>query len=82
MPTVLRIDGYRFFFYSDERNEPPHVHVTSGGKSAKFWLQPIELARSSGYTMAEINRIWKMVMEHRGSLEERWHEFYGTHERN
>ena len=27
MPTVLRLDGYRFHFYSHEPNEPPHVHV-------------------------------------------------------
>jgi hypothetical protein len=40
MPTVLRVDAFRFFFYSDERNEPPHIHVTSGGKSAKLWLRP------------------------------------------
>ncbi|WP_414707529.1 DUF4160 domain-containing protein [Rhodoferax sp. UBA5149] len=27
MPTVLRISGFRFHFYSDERMEPPHIHV-------------------------------------------------------
>ena len=27
MPTVLRIDGHRFFFYSLEGQEPPHIHV-------------------------------------------------------
>ncbi|MCI0750676.1 MAG: DUF4160 domain-containing protein [Flammeovirgaceae bacterium] len=27
MPTVLRIGPFRFHFYSDERNEPPHIHV-------------------------------------------------------
>lgn len=26
MPTVLRVAGYRFFF-SNEGNEPPHIHV-------------------------------------------------------
>ncbi|PWJ22358.1 DUF4160 domain-containing protein [Jannaschia seohaensis] len=52
MPTVLREDGYRFFFYSNEGDplEPPHIHVMKAGAEAKFWLgPPAELARSSGF---------------------------------
>jgi len=26
MPTLLLVEGYRFYFFSDERQEPPHVH--------------------------------------------------------
>jgi hypothetical protein len=48
MPTVLRWDGYRFYFFSNERNEPPHMHVDKGGRSAKFWLLPVGLARNFG----------------------------------
>jgi hypothetical protein len=25
MPTVLRVSGFRFFFYSLEGSEPPHM---------------------------------------------------------
>ncbi|MBI4007657.1 MAG: DUF4160 domain-containing protein, partial [Planctomycetes bacterium] len=46
MPTILRIKGYRFFFFSLEGREPPHIHVEHAGKYAKFWLEPVELARS------------------------------------
>ncbi|WP_439481025.1 DUF4160 domain-containing protein [Cyclobacterium plantarum] len=42
MPTVLRIGPYRFFFFSNEGNEPPHIHVESGEGHAKFWLEPVE----------------------------------------
>jgi hypothetical protein len=38
MPTVLRWGPYRAFFYSNERDEPAHVHVRAGGREAKFWL--------------------------------------------
>jgi hypothetical protein len=38
MPTVLRISGYRLYFYSHEPNEPPHIHIDKGGSSAKLWL--------------------------------------------
>jgi Domain of unknown function (DUF4160) len=44
MPTVLRNRGYRFYFYSHEPNEPPHIHVDRDRLSAKFWIQPVALA--------------------------------------
>jgi hypothetical protein len=44
MPTVLRIGRYRFFFFSNESNEPPHIHVKASGDEAKFWLEPVQLA--------------------------------------
>jgi len=34
MPTVLRWGPYRAFFYSNERGEPPHIHVFPPMKSA------------------------------------------------
>ena len=40
MPTVLRRGPYRFFFYSSDRAEPPHVHVERDENLAKFWLDP------------------------------------------
>jgi hypothetical protein len=46
VPTILRKDGFRFFFYSNERNEPPHVHVIGKGGELKVWLEPIKLARA------------------------------------
>jgi hypothetical protein len=49
MPTVLRTGPYRFFFYSHEPGEPPHVHVDRDNQSAKFWLEPVELARNLGF---------------------------------
>jgi len=27
MPTVLRVGRYRFFFFSNENNEPPLIHI-------------------------------------------------------
>jgi Domain of unknown function (DUF4160) len=38
--------GYRVYFYSHEPNEPPHIHVDARGCTAKFWLQPVALARN------------------------------------
>lgn len=74
MPTVLRVDGYRFFFYSNEGNEPPHIHVQKAEKYAKIWLHPIELADVVGFSSKEVNRIEAIVIEHRTQLLEAWHE--------
>jgi hypothetical protein len=29
IPTVLKEGKYRFFFFSNEGTEPPHIHVES-----------------------------------------------------
>ena len=78
MPTILREDGCRFFFYSDEGNprEPPHVHVTSGEKVAKFWLDPVDLATSKRLSAAEIVILHKTVVKHQGSFLEAWHAYF------
>lgn len=61
MPTVLRRGPYRFYFFSHEPNEPPHVHVDRDQLSAKIWLQPVALARNIGFAAHELNRILRLV---------------------
>ena len=77
MPTLLRIGAFRFYFYSHEPNEPPHVHVDRGDATIKVWLTPVEVAKSRGFRAHEINDILIMVAEHRAMLVERWHEYFG-----
>ena len=78
MPTVLRTRGYRFYFYSHEPNEPPHVHVDRDDLSGKFWLQPVGLARNFGFAAKELRRIQKLVIQHQQELLEAWHGHLGT----
>lgn len=77
MPTVLRMNGYRFYFFSHEPNEPPHIYVDRGDGSLKAWLDPVELVRNHGFRPREINAILAMVEEHRTTLLEAWHEYFG-----
>jgi hypothetical protein len=77
MPTVLRIAGYRFFFYSLEGSEPPHVHIEHGDNVAKFWPAPIVLAESRGFRGRELNKLRLMVIEHRLALLEAWNVHFG-----
>ena len=76
MPTVLRIGGFRFFFYAGDGGEPPHIHVEGGDGEAKFWLAPALPERSHGLRKKEIRRIRKLVEEHEQRLMESWNEFF------
>lgn len=77
MPTVLRVGGFRFYFYSDEGSEPPHIHVIAGEKLAKYWLEPVELAFSKRFRSHELNTVRDLVIEHRQAFLEAWHDHFG-----
>ena len=76
-PTVLGEGPYRFYFYSHEPNEPPHVPVDRDDLSTKFWLTPVALARNLGFSAVELRRLQSMVEEHQGELLEAWHGHFG-----
>jgi hypothetical protein len=74
MPTVLRIGRYRFSFFSNEGQEPPHIHVNAGGDQAKFWLDPVTLASNYGFNVRELNEIEEIIEQHRRLLLEAWYD--------
>ncbi len=76
MPTVLRILGYRFFFFSNEGTEPVHIHVESGDGYAKFWLNPVILADSVGYNSTELNKLRKLTQDNETLFVEKWNEYF------
>jgi hypothetical protein len=77
MPVVLRRGRYAFFFFSNEGQEPPHIHVKASGDEAKYWLDPVELAANYGFNVRELNEIERLVAENRELLWEAWHEHLG-----
>ena len=68
MPTVLRKQGFKFYFYSHEPNEPAHIHVDKAGASAKFWLAPVALAKNIGYSAVQLRKIYSLVEENQSFL--------------
>ena len=76
MPTVLYLNGFRFFFFSQEGNEPPHIHVEHGDKVAKYWLNPVDLAMSEGFRSQELTKLRAMVIEHRLIFLGKWDEHF------
>jgi hypothetical protein len=77
MPTVLRHGPYRFYFYSHEPNEPPHIHVDRDNLSAKFWLSPVALARNFGFGAHELRTIESLVSQHAKLFLEAWYGHHG-----
>ncbi len=74
MPTVLKIGPYRFYFYSNERGEPPHIHVQRERFLAKFWLNPVALASSKRFASHELRTIQKHVKVSKEIFLEAWNE--------
>ena len=76
MPVVLRVGRFRFFFFSNEGEEPPHIHVASGGDEAKFWLDPIQLAANYGFRGRDITEIGRLIQTHQAELLEAWNDYF------
>ena len=76
MPALLRVRGYRFFFFSLEGREPPHIHVAHAGRYAKFWLDLVELTNNRGFRDHELSEIRKIVIENKEFFLEKWHEYF------
>lgn len=77
MPTLAILDGYRFFFWSLDLNEPPHVHVEGHGGKAKFWLTPVRLQSAKGYNERQLNKLQRMVEQNAAEWLEVWREHFG-----
>ncbi len=77
MPTIVRVGPHRFFFYSGDGDEPPHIHVERDDEVCKFWLDPIRLQSSGGFNRTEIRRIHELVQTHCDELLEAWNDYFG-----
>jgi len=77
MPTILRINGFRFFFYSNENDEPAHVHVQKGDAEGKIWLEPLpSAAYFKRFSSAEQKDILDIVRNNIEYLISKWYEYF------
>jgi hypothetical protein len=76
MPNLLRIGPYRFFFYSEEGTEPPHVHVEAAERRAKYWIETILHHKSDGFRSGELKEIEAIIAENVDSFLKEWYEFF------
>ena len=76
MPAFDNIGPYKLFFYSAEGSEPPHIHIRRDRATAKFWLDPVRIARSRRFSDHELRVIQKLVDDNREAIMEVWDEHF------
>jgi hypothetical protein len=77
MPTVLKIYGLRFFFYSKEESRM-HIHVEIQGEGAKVWMDTFEVAfHSKGLSKKDLSNIVKLVRKYEKEIKQAWFEHFG-----
>ena len=76
-PTILRIGGYRFYFFS--REEPrAHVHVQHSNGQAKFWLEPdVQLAQNYGLGHRQVSTAFRLIKENEDEIRAAWDDHFG-----
>ena len=78
VPTILRTGPYRLYFYSAEAGEPPHIHVDRERFTAKFWLDPVQLATATGFPRHELRRLRDLVEANLEVLLKAWERHHGS----
>ena len=78
MPTVLRWKGFRFYFYSADGWEPPHIHVGKDGHEAKIWLHDMNFAINVGFSARDLSEIVRKTREERETFLEAWHDYFAN----
>jgi hypothetical protein len=77
MPTVIIINGFRFFFYSND-HDPIHIHIEKGDKTAKYNLDPVELVKSSRFNAGELKKIRILVEENLKLFKDSWNDYFNN----
>ena len=80
MPTVLFKNGWRFFFFANEGNEPIHIHVMKAEKSCKFFLnvEQVEIFLSSQKNMngKDLKSVKEIIFENFSYIVDSWTKFH------
>lgn len=81
MPTILQVRGWRLFFYTNEGDEPLHIHAHKADAECKFWLRAdlydATEAWSHGLTARLRREIRKIIYDHFELIVEEWDRFFG-----
>jgi len=79
MPTILMVMGWRFFFFSNEGDEPIHIHCQKADAEAKYWLDTgdFDIVEDHAYGMSPADKrtVRKIIFEHFDYIVTQWFEF-------
>ena len=68
----FRDDGFYVYFVEFDLTERPHVHVEKDGKTAKYWIDRLELFDPDRFKGHELTKMEKILKRRRGYLLELW----------
>jgi len=63
---------------SNENGEPAHIHIQRENMLAKFWLEPVLLARSTRFSSNELRKLHQLVVENKEVFLEHWNEYFSN----
>lgn len=82
MPTVLYLRGWRLHFYSNEGNEPVHIHAQKGDRDCKYWLDvdTYDIREAYTYNMSarDTREVRKIILQHFDDIIEAWETAFGA----
>ncbi len=79
MPTVVYLRGWRLHFYSNEGNEPIHIHAQKGEKDCKYWLDVADynIREAYAYNMnSKDTREVKIILQNFDEIVETWNHYF------
>ena len=80
--ALLDFLGYAFYFWSNEGNEPPHIHVSKGKQTAastKYWITKdgIEMAHNDGQIpIKDLKKIERYILANQDTILAEWYRFF------
>ena len=74
MPTLLNKNGFKFFFYANER-ESMHIHISNGSGFAKIELENLKVVQDY-FKPKDLKMALKIVKENRTEFERIWNEWF------
>ena len=78
MSSLFTVDGYKVYFWSNEGNEPIHVHIEANGKKAKIALEPeVCLVYNHGLKEQELKKALDTCRTYREDFIAEWHKRFG-----
>lgn len=81
MPTVLVMNGWRLFFYSNEGQEPMHIHARKADAECKYWIdaERFEVTEVWSYNLTPRLRreVRKIILQHLDQIAESWNNHLG-----
>ena len=75
MPTVFRVEGFRFFFFSNEHT-PEHIHIEKGDMYARIEIESLKVTESYNLSSKDLKKLVTLVKNNKDKLKGAWDEYF------